>query len=337
MIKNISALSFTSVKDKDSCFRFLSGRKTFTWCCLLFSILVYGPEKAMAQDDPQFSQNMYNRLPVNPGYAGSTGSMCATSLIRNQWVGFEGAPISQNFAFDALVEPLHGGLGFALTHDQLGFTNSLNFKVAYAYRMRLSNSGRLAFGLSGGFMQRSLDLTQTINSSDDPLPLGSYHAIAPDFDFGVYYNTSDFYMGASVTHINAAKLSYVADNGDAYEPHINRHYYFMGGYNYALNRIFTLKPSFFFKTDGTSQQTDINLTVLYNNSLWLGVSYRTSDAVILMAGINVTNELKVGYSYDITTSLINTASSGSHELMLRYCFKIKNNRPAYMNRNVRFL
>jgi type IX secretion system PorP/SprF family membrane protein len=291
----------------------------------------------LAQDDPQYSQNMYNRLPVNPGYAGSTGGMCATSLLRNQWVGFEGAPKSINFAIDGLVEAMHGGIGFAITQDRLGLNSSINAKIAYAYRMRMFETGRLAFGLSGGIMQRSLDLSRANidPTSPDPILVGADpnpSSIKPDFDFGAYFNTQDYYIGASVTHLNQAKLSY-----SNFTIQVRRHFYLMGGYNYAFNRTLTLKPSFFVKSDATSTQADVNLTLLYNNTIWAGVSYRIDDSVILMAGMNITNELKFGYSYDITTSAISLVSKGSHELMLRYCFKIKNNKPAYMNRTVRFL
>jgi type IX secretion system PorP/SprF family membrane protein len=301
---------------------------------LFIGVLMLSSFPSLAQDDPQYSQNMYNRLPVNPGYAGSTGAMCATSLLRNQWVGFEGAPRSVNLAFDALVEPVHGGLGFAITQDRLGLTSSLGAKVAYAYRMRVSNSGRLAFGLAAGFLQKTLDLSNVrVNGQDPLLEQGSRTARGVDFDFGAYYNTSDYYLGASVTHLNQSKLDYF----DNIRITVNRHFYFMGGYNYALNRTITLKPSFFVKSDATSTQADVNLTLLYNNTIWGGVSYRIDDSVILMAGMNITNDLKFGYSYDITTSAISIASSGSHELMLRYCFKIKNNKDVYMNRNPRFL
>lgn len=302
---------------------------------LLFSLFLLISGFGYAQEDPQYSQNMYNRLPVNPGYAGSTGAMCATSLLRNQWVGFEGAPVSANLAFDALVETMHGGFGFAVTSDKLGFQKALAAKASYAYRMRVFNNGRLAFGLSGGFFQQSIDLSSKTTVSPGPDPVldnAASSAIAPDFDFGIYFNTTDYYLGASVTHINEANLDF-----SSFKFQLHRHYYLMGGYNYALNRVFTLKPGFFVKSDAISTQGDVNLTVLYNNTIWAGVSYRIEDAVIFMAGLNITNELKFGYSYDYTTSSLNLASKGSHEIMLRYCFKINNNKPAYMNKTVRYL
>lgn len=327
-----------AIKTNDSAFNifgFRDGMYKSVFCSLIILIFVSLSFDSVAQDDPQYSQNMYNRLPVNPAYAGSTGSMCATSLLRNQWVGFEGAPKSINLAFDALVEPVHGGLGFVVTQDNLGLSSTLGAKASYAYRMKVSSNGRLAFGLSAGIVQRSLDLTQIrvdpANPQDPLLQDGATDRTA-DFDFGAYYNTSDYYIGASAIHLNEGKLEF----GNA-KLALHRHYYFMGGYNYPLNRTLTLKPSFFVKTDAVSTQADANMTLLYNNTIWGGVSYRIDDSVILMAGLNITEELKFGYSYDITTSAINIVSKGSHELMIRYCFKIRNNKQNYMNRNVRFL
>jgi type IX secretion system PorP/SprF family membrane protein len=303
---------------------------------LLTFIFIFAPFTiASAQDDPQFSQYMYNRLPSNPGYAGSSGGICATALYRNQWVGFDGAPVSANFAIDGLSAAVHGGLGLSVFSDVIGPNQTLGAKVAYAYRTRLFRNGRLALGLDAGLVQKSIDGTMfnTSGTYDPSIPSNKISARSPDFGFGVYYNNEDMYLGASVSHL--FEPSFKFDNTTPLQ--LRRHFFIMGGFNYSLSRNLTLKPSFLIKSDVASSQVDINATLLYNNIIWAGVSYRVEDAVVLMAGVNVTNELRIGYSYDITTSAIRAYSAGSHEIMLRYCFKISAKKPSYMNRNVRFL
>lgn len=305
-------------------------------CCYFACDLV------KAQDDPQFSQNMYNRLPFNAGYAGSSGATCATLLVRQQWYGFEGAPKTENFAIDGLIPQIHGGLGFSFLHDQIGANRTIGAKVAYAYRMRVFRNGRLALGLDAGLLQKAIDGNSLQVNPNDPstydgsIPNGS--SIRPDFGFGAYFNTGDFYLGASVAHLFGGKFEIINSNQTTTSSFtLNRHYYLMAGYNYPLNRSLTLKPALFVKSDGAATQFDANITLLVNNLIWGGVSYRLDDAFIVMIGLNITNELKFGYSYDITTSSLKADSYGSHEIMLRYCFRPLKSRPNYMNRTVRYL
>ena len=111
----------------------------------------------------------------------------------------------------------------------------------------------------------------------------------------------------------------------------------MGGYDIELNPDITLKPSVFAKYDGTIPQVDINTNVLLQNKFWLGASYRLQDAIVILAGLEVTQNLKVGYAYDLTTSDIKSYSSGTHEVMINYCFRVKPNVVRQFHKNVRFL
>jgi len=313
------------------------GTKIVSTFIVLFVVAV----SAFGQGDPQFSQNMYSRLTVNPAYAGSTGGLCATALYRNQWVGFQGQPTTGSFSLDGLASPLHGGVGLVVNADKIGLENSTDVRLSYAYRMRLFTNGRLALGLSAGLLNKTINADGFVSGSNTPdpnIPAGTPSSNAVDVGFGAYFNTNDFYVGISSLHLNQPTLEYTgASNGGGIKYQVQRTYYIMAGYNYPLTREITLKPSVFIKTYTASTQVDFNTTVLYNNLVWAGVSYRLEDAVALMAGVNVTEQFKIGYSYDITTSSIKTYSSGSHEIMLRYCFKLDNRRPAYSNRTIRFL
>lgn len=290
---------------------------------------------SFAQQDAQFSQNMFNRLPVNPGVAGSNDAICATLLYRQQWLGFisggEGIPKTGLLTIDAPVKILHGGIGLTVINDQIGFNNATGARLAYAYSLNLG-SGRLGIGLGAGILNMGVDGNNwVVQQQNDPNVPQSSSDLKPDFDFGLYYNTTDLYVGVSSTHLAGGNM-----NLSTATYTVARHYYLLGGYNYSLNQTWMLKPSFWIKSDLASTQYDVNMSVLYNNLVWGGVSYRVKDAIVALLGMNI-GSFKVGYSYDITTSRIKNYSSGSHEIMLGYCFKPKVGKPLPLNRNVRFL
>ena len=315
-----------------------SNLKLKRWVSIFLGIIALsavGFPSAFAQEDPQFSQNMYNRLPINPGYAGSTGGFCATTQLRTQWVGFDGAPKTGVFSADGLVNSLHGGAGLNVLVDRLGAVSTIGVKASYAYRMRLFETGRLALGIDAGIIQKSIKGSELIGTGGTEF--GDASGIAPDFGFGVYFNTDDYYFGASVTHLTAPKLTLDMLNGSSAKYEVRRNYYFTGGYNLNISPEFTFKPSIFIKSDFNSAQIDINGTILYNNLVWAGVSYRLQDAAAIMVGLNLTDQLRFGYSYDIPLSDIKAYTSGSHEILLKYCFNISTKRPSLLNRNVRFL
>ena len=308
---------------------------------LVVLILLFVASLSFAQQDAQFSQNMYNRLPVNPAYAGSNNAICGTLIARNQWMGFDGAPKTGFIALDAGVPAIYGGVGLTVGYDQLGFEKNLALRAAYAFRFPIA-TGKLAIGIDAGFLQKSVDLngkswitTDGVPTNDKAIPPSGSSAMAPDFNFGVYYNTNDLYFGVSTTHLAQGDLKYSAIQGSITTV-MARHYYIIGGYSYELNQNLTLKPSIWVKSDAASTIADINLNVLYNNLIWGGLTYRYTDAIIALAGVNV-NNFKIGFSYDMTTSSIRRYSNGTVEFMLGYCMKPNRAKPLPKNGNVRFL
>jgi len=300
---------------------------------------------SLAQQEAQFSQNMFNQMAINPGVAGSTNSICATALYRQQWVGFKdidgnkGAPETMMITAHGPVKLLKGGLGLGIMSDKLGFEKNLGVKLSYAYRLANLWTGNLGIGLQVGFLNKSVDFDKFKPIElDDPLlsTKGSQKDMLTDLGFGVYYSIPNkIYFGLSLSQLIENK----GDFGKA-EISLKRHYYVTAGYNYALpsNPSFELEPSFFIKSDATSTQIDLNLLVEYNKKFWGGIGYRTTDAAVVLIGINY-KDFRFGYSYDITTSAMgkNGRSSGSHEIMLGYCFKIQKDAVIESNRNVRFL
>ena len=312
-----------------------------------------------AQQDAQFTQNMFNNMYTNPGYAGINKRICLTTLLRQQWVGFkstlkDGSTVKTNpetyvVSIDAPIRALRGGIGLSLFSDKLGFENNLGVKVGYAFHLGIGN-GLLGIGIQAGFLNKKIDFSK-FNPIDpgDPILVSQEKksTLMTDISFGLFYNIpGKAYVGLSSTQLIQSKMKF--DNA-AIESRLKRHYYLTGAYHWAIpNSDWELSPYLFIKTDFASAQYDITAMAKWQNMLWAGLSYRVQDAVAIIIGAYPFNQpnmspalqqIKIGYSYDITTSALGRSgrSSGSHEIMLGYCFKITTTPKITKYINTRFL
>jgi type IX secretion system PorP/SprF family membrane protein len=235
---------------------------------------------------------------------------------------------------DMPVEMLHGGVGLTVyAADGLGVEKNLNARLAYAYRADLG-SGRIGIGVDFGMHQKSLNGSKFVynDANDNNIPTGNVSGSTFDLGFGAYYNTDKLYVGLSSAHLTEGEINY-----DNITSSLARHYYLMAGYSLDLTSSLTLKPMVQLKSDAVSTQADINANLFINSRYWVGASYRLQDAIVLMAGLEIMPNLKLGYAYDLTTSEIKTYSSGTHEIMLGYCYKPVKVVKRQFHRNVRFL
>ncbi len=321
----------------------------------LLLILLYTCLSVMPQQEAQFSHNMFNILPVNPGYAGINDAICITALHRQQWVGFtdfngvKGVnPVTTLLSIDSKVRKLHGGLGASVIQDHLGYEDNIDLKLDYSYHVIVGGSNILGLGLEFGFKNKTIDFTQLIPiQTPDPVLTGksAESDMGMNLAAGAFYKIPNkFYFGVSATQLLGTKLSLGPNPPAQYQ--LKPHYYFMAGYYWPLpsNPSFEFKPSILIKTDFASTQYDINCLVEYNSRFWGGLSYRATDAMIALVGVKPFTvgkfkDLLIGYSYDITTSALGKdgRSNGSHEIMLKYCFKIEIEKIPSSYRNVRYL
>ncbi len=319
--------------------------RKFTLLLFLVVTIVF---QGNAQQDPQFTQNMFDRLSINPAFAGMENSLCATAFVRQQWAGFSNdvnTPQDAMLNIHAPIEvtPAIGGLGLTYFNDQLGQEKNNILRLAYSYH-RPIGIGKLGAGLSVGIVNKSISsdwVSIDPYEQDQAIPNEGVSNTTYDLALGFYYKTDKLYMGISSTHLSQSDLQYSQSNFDL-DLKMKRHYYVMAGYDYYLmgNPQYTLKPSIFAKSDGASTQLDLNVNFLYKKTVWLGVSYRPQDAVSPMVGyqyVQPNYTAKIGYSYDATTSELRDYSSGSHEIMLQYCFKLVKPIPERKYKNVRFL
>ena len=283
---------------------------------------------ANAQQAPYYTNFMFNKLPYNAGYAGSKDAICATLLLHQQWQGYtaSGAPSTQFVNVHAPVGKKHGvGVGFV--NDNLGYEKTLTAHLYYNYKITLGANGKLAVGPSLGMVQKNLDGSKLVSeiANDPNVPVSSTSSIQPDFGFSAYYTNTQLnkmFAGISANNINESTMSYDAPRG-AVNYKLKRHYYVMAGATYDLNDALALTPSVLYKTDLNKGQVDINADLLYNNKIRGGLTYRSADAISILAGYKISDTFHIGYSYDITTTKLNTVSNGTHELVINYCFKMK--------------
>jgi len=298
---------------------------------LTISAVLITASMTFAQQDPQFSHNMFNRLAVNPGFAGANDAICGTLIGRNQWLGFEGAPRTFVLSADMPIPAIKGAAGLNIMSDNIGFEENIHARLGYAYHLKLGE-GKLGVGLDVGMINKRLGSgLKPLETGDPSIPTGEVGATVFDAGFGAYYYTKKYYVGLSSTHLPQSTLDLSTSKYQT-----RRHYYLMAGYTHQLNPDVALVPSVFIKNAVTTQ-FDVNCNVFYQNKIWGGLSYRFQDAIIILAGMNVMKDLRLGLAYDINTSKLNPYNNGTLEFMLNYCFKLQTEKPRQVYRNVRYL
>lgn len=306
-------------------------------------VLFYSFALSRAQQQYQFSQYMFNQLSYNPAYAGSQDQIEVDGLFRQQWWGFPGAPVTSTFNVNAAIKPFgtQGGIGLSIINDKYGVTNDLSLAATYAYRISLGN-GKLAFGGKFGFMNDNTTyskLTTEPQPTDIPYSDDKGNAF-PDIDLGVYYNTDKSFFGVASQHITNPTVKF-RSQGINYA--ITRTYSTIAGYKYQFsNPLYELDPSLFILSDLKVTYYDISSLLYYNKRLWGGLSYRSGNslfgnAIVIFLGLELKNGLKIGYSYDVVTSAIRSYNIGTHEITLRYGFKLNNEKIPMKYKSIRFL
>ncbi len=322
-------------------------RRTFS----LLVMMATGVTGLMGQQDPQFTQNMFDRLSVNPAFAGTGDAICVTGFFRQQWAGFANDVNSPREIMLNAESPLtpfgvsNSGGGLTIFNDELGQEQNTVARLSYSYQKPVG-VGKISGGIALGMINKRLGndwiAPDTPFEQDPTIPNDKVTSTTFDMSLGAYYKTNKLYMGLSTTHLTKSPLSYEGSEF-ALDMKMVRHFYVMAGYDYAINGnpMYVLKPSIFAKTDGASAQFDVNVNFLYNDRIWAGVSYRPRDAIAPLVGykhqVSTDTELKVGYSYDVTTSELNNYSNGSHEIMVKYCFKLIKPPKRRKVKDVRFM
>ena len=223
-----------------------------------------------AQQDVQFTQFANNKIFYNPGVIGSGDAICLSAAHRTQWVGFDNAPITQNFNANVPLDILRGGIALTVTNDMIGFFQDITAGIGYGYQMSLAG-GTLGLGLRVDFRNKGISSgtwapPQTMNDQSLINLTGNTSSMATDFNFGAYYSHSNWYAGLSSTRLIETKDLLPSTIGSQMaQIRGQRHYYLMGGYDIDLPNGFVLQPAMMIKSDLVTTQLDLNVAASYNN------------------------------------------------------------------------
>ena len=274
-------------------------------------------KSSYGQQQIMYSQYMINPMVINPAYAGSQESISLTGLIREQWVGLDGAPSTQTFTGHMPFERKRIGVGLSLLHDKIGITDQTGLFAAYAYKIPMSEKGVLSLGIQGGFIHYKARYSE-VSDYDPTFQTGDVSEYHPNFGFGVYYSTDRFYAGFAVPQLIQNKMDRNNPNSDS---RLVRHYFFHSGYVIDLNPSLKLKPNALLKiVGGAPIELDLNANLYIKELLGVGLSWRSFESIIMILQVQATKNLNFGYSYDFGTTALRQVSAGSHEFSLNYRF-----------------
>lgn len=283
-----------------------------------------------AQFEPQFSQYMFNEMFINPAYAGSRDNISLTGAYRNQWVGIEGAPITQTLSAHAPLKMKRIGVGLSLLNDKIGVTHDMGAFASYAYRLPVHDDAVLSMGLQMGLInhQEKLLEIKTQDYGDASFSSNTPKLNLPNFGFGLYYFNKNYYAGLSIPRFLQNKIDVLSSKMVTNDLNMSYwHYYLMGGYVHDLTDELKLKPTLMVKAvSGAPLEADLGFHMLIKETVWVGVSYRTEDSWAAILSYQITKQLRAGYSYDYTTTPLQNYNSGTHEVTIGYDFSFDKNK-----------
>lgn len=284
-------------------------------------VLVVALTNVYAQQQPMFTQYMYNGLLINPAYAGNKNAVEFTALHRRQFDGIEGAPKTQVFSVNSPIPKKNMALGLKIYNETLGpavVNNSLG--ICYSYQISFPNS-RLSLGLEANVMNQSIDFPRLRRNdpNDQAIPLNKESVFIPDASAGVYYDRETFFAGFAMSNLFNNKYVYEGVNNRSLSGNLFRHSYIYTGAIFPVSPKIKITPAILGKyVSGAPIQLDINAIAVYNEMLSLGMGYRTDNSIAGIFRFTVKKKISVGYSYDFATSPMGTYHRGNHEVMLTY-------------------
>jgi type IX secretion system PorP/SprF family membrane protein len=284
---------------------------------LLISVVSY------AQQDPQYTQYMYNTIAVNPAYAGNRGQMSIFALHRSQWVGLDGAPETNNVSIHTPVRGSNVGLGLSIVSDKIGPSDETDIAVDFSYNIKTSERYKLSFGLKASANLFTLDFAKLniYNPGDARFQDNIENKLSPNIGVGIYLHSENSYLGLSAPYFLETNHfdSSTTDDSSSFVLKEKMHYYFIAGHVFDLSYNVKLKPSLMTKiVKGSPLQVDLSANFLFNEKFTAGLAYRWDAACSALVGFQFSDSWFLGYSYDLETTKLANYNSGSHEVFLRF-------------------
>ncbi len=294
---------------------------------LLVASISYG------QQDAQFTQYMYNSMIINPAYAGSRDQLSIFGIHRTQWVGLEGAPVTNNISIHSPINNGNIGLGLSILNDRIGPSDETDIGFNFSYKIKVSENYKLAFGLKASVNLLNIDFNKLSQENywkiDRSFVTNIDNKFSPNIGAGMFLYSGDTYIGLSVPNFLETKhfdkaTSQASTSNIATE---RLHYFLTAGHVYDLSSEIKFKPSTIVKiTTGAPLQVDLSGNFMFNEKFVVGAAYRWSAAVSGLLGFQINKSWFIGYGYDYETTRLAHFNSGSHEIFLRYEFINKYDR-----------
>jgi len=318
----------------------------FLLFCVCFQI-------AQAQQRPHYTQYIMNNYIINPAVAGIENYTDVKLSHRHQWVGLDGAPVTTYLTIhgptkksdfnrgtattfrpsgenprgraywqDYTAAEPHSGIGFTMVNDRTGPLNRFSAGATYAYHLGISEKTSLSMGITAGVQNMTLNASKLVFENPvDPAVAGSgyLNKLTPDINAGLWLYSADYFVGLAAQNIVPAKLKYSGDTVKLAGGKLIPHLFLTAGYRMFLSDDVTFLPSTMIRyVSPLPVSFDVNAKFQYRDFLWLGASYRNQDGFAAMMGLGINSTLNIGYSYDITTSRLNTVSRGTHEILIGF-------------------
>lgn len=298
------------------------------WTLLSVFAVLFGTRTAQAQQDPQFTQYMFNLLALNPAYAGSAERVSLKALSRHQWVGFAGAPTTQTLTAHSPFINESFALGGTIMRDEHGPVTQYGFMVDAAYRIFMGHGNKLSFGIKGGMnlFQGKFAELNPLQAGDQVFQQNTQQKLDPQFGFGVMHYSERHFIGLSTPKMLRTRMfedGSITDTAstDVWQAGQRAHWFLTAGYVFDMGTYMKFKPTVLLKAvNGAPLSFDVSTNFLFYEKFWLGAMYRHTDAVGLLAQYHISNDLSVGYAYDYPISELNNYSGGTHEFMLGFEF-----------------
>ena len=301
----------------------IKNNNTLTILMLLFIATLGNVNQTFAQQDSQYTNYMYNTINVNPAYAGSRGVMSIFGMHRTQWVGLDGAPVTNVASINTPINNSKFGMGISFVNDRIGPSDENAISADISYTIPTSETYKLSFGVKGTANLLNVDYTKLnrYDLTDPQFQNNIDNKFSPNIGAGIYFHSDKLYAGLSVP--NFLETEHFDDNVAATAKE-RMHYYLIGGYVFDLSDNIKFKPAFLTKlVTGAPLQLDLTANFMFNEKFVLGAAWRWDAAVSGLAGFQVNENWMIGYAYDAETTKLSNYNSGSHEIFLRYEFKGK--------------
>ncbi len=292
-------------------------------------ISIFFISKVVAQQDPHYTHYMYNTSSINPAYTATKEKIVVSFIGRNQWIGFKGAPETQNLNF---ISPLGSGMsmGMNITNEKIGYINDISIIGNLSYTIQINESDKLAFGLKFGGKSLNIDWKKgSFYDKKDPLYQTNFNSIRPQFGAGLFYfQPQKWYFGLSVPDILRYK-SFLNNNTDILSWE-KVHLYMIFGYVFTINDNLKFKPASLVKMAyGAPLSLDISANFYLYETFNAGIAWRYGDAISALVGVDIMNNFHIGYAYDLTSSDFRVTNIGTHEIILQYQFAFRSKRKCY--------